>query len=311
MHLAEGTLPLAHAAAGWAVAVPALAWSLAGARSRPGEDGGSGGAARLLPAATSLLFAATLLPLPVPVLGATSHICLTPVLALLLGVRAVVWPTFFVLGLQAVFFAHGGLTTLGANTVSLGVVGPLVAVGCARALRALRVPAAFAVGVACAVADLAVYVTDAAVLGVALADVVAPTDTVLAVVLGFAPVQVPLAVLEGGLSVALVRLLVRRKGALVPAWLAEVGVRLSLPRGAAGLAILLALLSSGCGYEGIDGTVFGTAAERGGRAPTPSVLDASEGELGLAVSIVLPFVFGFVVGRTWERVGSDDHAPPR
>ena len=29
----------------------------------------------------SLLFAATLLPLPVPVLGATSHICLTPVLA--------------------------------------------------------------------------------------------------------------------------------------------------------------------------------------------------------------------------------------
>ena len=37
--------------------------------------------------------------------------------------------TFFVLLLQALFFAHGGLTTLGVNTLTLGVLGPIVTIG--------------------------------------------------------------------------------------------------------------------------------------------------------------------------------------
>ena len=82
---------------------------------------------------TSLLFAATLLPLPMPVVGATSHICRTPALALVVAARRMVWSTFFVLLLQAVFFAHGGLTTLGINTLTLGLLGPVT-----PALAALR-----------------------------------------------------------------------------------------------------------------------------------------------------------------------------
>ncbi|MBM4367556.1 MAG: energy-coupling factor ABC transporter permease [Deltaproteobacteria bacterium] len=312
MHLAEGTLPLAHAAAGWALAVPPLAWSLAGTRRGSGDpDAAARAASRLLPAATSLLFAATLLPLPVPVLGATSHICLTPVLALLLGVRAVVWPTFFVLGLQALFFAHGGLSTLGVNTLSLGLLGPLAAVGCASVLRIAGAPAAIAVGVACGIADLAVYLGDAAVLGVALADIAAPVDTFSAVALGLAPVQIPLAIVEGVVSVALVRLLVRRKPTLLPSWMADLTVRPPPPGVTGALLVVLALLGSGCNYQGIDGTVFGAAAGRAGQSPTDSVVDLSQGELGLAIGLLLPFTFGFVAGRTWERLGGADHAPPR
>jgi cobalt/nickel transport system permease protein len=311
MHLAEGTLPLRFAAIGWVVALPFLGWSLASTRRRDGADEALGGTPALLPAATSLLFAATLLPLPVPVVGATSHICLTPVLALLLGVRPLIWPTFFVLLLQALFFAHGGLTTLGVNAVSLGVVGPVVAVVLAWGLRGLGAPWPLSVGLACGLADLAVYVVDAGVLALALADVTPPITVFWAILLGFAPVQLPLALVEGAVSVALVRALVRRRPGLLPPWLSQPSPRVSASGVGAALLVLLTLTSSGCVYEGIDATVFGAVAERSGRPPTESLIDLSGGELGLAVSVSLPFVFGFLAGRAWERLGRQEDEQPR
>jgi cobalt/nickel transport system permease protein len=302
MHLAEGTLPLSHAAVGWALALPAVAWSLRGI--------GQGPTPGLLPASTALLFAATLLPLPVPVLGATSHICLTPLLGLLLGTRAVVWPTFFVLALQAVFFAHGGLTTLGVNVLTLGLLAPIVATTTWNTLRAARAPFWLALGSACALADLAVYVADAAVLAVALADAAPPQATFLAVVLGFAPVQLPLAVLEGATSVALVRMLAQRRPRLLPTWAVHAAEE-PIPWKPAARAVVMAVGLGGCGYEGIDGSVFGVVAEQAGRAPRPSAIDASDGELGLAMGLLIPFVFGVAAGRAWERSREGDDAPSR
>ena len=71
MHLAEGVLPLSHAIGWSALAAPALAWSLRGEQRRRRDEPSSSVA---MAGATSLLFAGTLLPLPVPVVGATSHI---------------------------------------------------------------------------------------------------------------------------------------------------------------------------------------------------------------------------------------------
>jgi len=313
MHLAEGTLPPLHAAVGWAVAIPLVAWSLGGLRSGTAEVDEDRPDSRraLLPAATSLLFAATLLPIPIPVVGATSHLCLTPLLGLLLGARAVIWPTFFVLLVQALFFAHGGLTTLGTNTVSLGVIGPLAAIGLFRLLRGLKIHVKFAVATACVVGDLAVYFGDAAILAIALAEAAPPLVTFGAIAMGFAPVQVPLAVLEGWLGVTLVRRLSRRRAAAVPESMhfdADASLRL---RANGTLVNFLSVgVLVGCEATGIDESVFGTIAERGGRAPTDVLLDLSGGELGLAMSVLLPFVFGFVVGRTWERMGQRDHDIP-
>lgn len=309
MHLAEGTLPLAHAAAWTAVAIPLLSWSLAGER-RVTQDAPR---SPLVAGATSLLFAATLLPLPVPVVGATSHVCLTPVLALLLGPRRLVWPTFFVLLLQALFFAHGGLTTLGANTVTLGVVGPLAALILAAIGRALGLPPLWAVGVACGLAELAVYVMDAGILAAAL-PTPSPVRTFGLVAAGFAPVQVPLAVLEGVVSFGLVRTLQRRRPDLLPAWLqphTHAGGAGGAQLVTLGLLFLAAGMSSGCGYEGIDGTVFGAIATEAGLAPTAPLLDGSEGEVGLAMTILVLFTFGFAAGRSYERVLGGAHAPPR
>ena len=130
------------------------------------------------------------------------------------------------------------------------------------------------------------------------------------VLLGFAPVQVPLAVLEAVASVGIVRLLAKRRSDLLPDSLR------ALPsvsaRGACIMVLLLAIGLSGCGYEGIDGTVFGAAAEKAGRPPAESIVDLSQGEIGLALSILILFGLGFIAGRWWERVlGGRRDALPR
>ena len=302
MHLAEGVLPLSQAA-GWSlVAAAALGWSLRGEQRARQEETSS----VIMSGATSLLFAATLIPLPVPVVGATSHICLTPVLALVVGTRRIVWATFFVLLLQAVFFAHGGLTTLGVNTLTLGFMGPVATVALWSLLRRLGAQGTVGLGLACGLGGLLVYVVDAVVLAAALSDTAQPMVTFTGVVMGFAPVQVPLAVLEAAVSVGIVRLLSERRPDLLPESLHALG-RATLA-GASTLALLLVIGLSGCTYEGIDGSVFGAVAEAAGKPPTDSLVDLSQGELGLAMSIVVLFGLGFVAGRSWEQaqLGSDD-----
>ena len=310
MHLAEGVLPLGQALLWSAVAAPVLAWSLRGERHPSGEQAELAEQTTLVAGATSLLFAVTLLPLPVPVVGATSHICLTPLLAILIGLRRIVWPTFFVLLLQALFFAHGGLTTLGINLLTLGVVGPLVALAVAGVGRRVGMPPLAVIGIACATADLAVYVVDAAALAAGLAASIPPARTFTAVVLGFAPIQVPLAMLEAAISIGLVRLLARRRADLLPAWLrsARCTAR-DRSKQVVLLAVTIMVLVSGCRYEGIDASVFGAAAAAAGRPPLASMLDFSVGELGLAMSIIVLFCCGFVAGRTYERLLRRDQAP--
>lgn len=260
--------------------------------------------------ATSLLFAGTLLPLPVPVVGATSHICLTPILALIVGVRRIVWPTFFVLLLHAVFFAHGGLTTLGINTLTLGFLGPSVTVALWSLCRRVGAGGALGLAIACGLGDLSVYVADAVVLAAALIEVTAPATTFGAVLLGFAPVQVPLAILDGVVSVGMARLLSTRRPDLVPGSLRA--LRAGVASGAHALLLLLMVGLTGCSYEGIDGTVFGETAEASGQAPKDSLLDLSQGEVGLAMSILILFGMGFLAGRSWDRLlGGGGDAPPR
>ena len=301
MHLAEGMLPMEQAALFSAAAIPALAWSVRGeqvARSREGSS------PVLMAGVTSLLFAATLLPLPVPIAGATSHVCLTPVLALVVGVRRVLWPTFFVLLLQAVFFAHGGLTTLGVNTLTLGLAGPAVTVGLWSLMRRLGATHALGLGLACGLGSLSVYVADALVLALALSDLAEPLATFTGVLLGFSPVQIPLAVLEGFASVGIVQALASRRPSLLPEPLRLLR-KSPAPISSVGLLLIVATLS-GCDYEGIDGSVFGAAAEHAGRVPTDSLLDLSQGELGLAMTIIILFGLGFISGRSWERLGRED-----
>jgi cobalt/nickel transport system permease protein len=296
MHIAEGILPLAHAAAGWAAAVPALAWS--GTWIASGTTDERRRRRSVASMATALIFAATFLPIPVPVAGVTSHVCATPLLALVLGPRAVVVPTSLSLAVQALFLGHGGITTLGANIVTLGVVGPFLAWGLARALRTLGVPTFAAVFLACALGDLGVYLADAGILGIALSATTAFERTFVAILLGFLPVQVPLALLEGAVSAAALRFLARRRAHLVPAWIQPHRA----PAQLAMLMLAMGMLGTGCSRElqGADEAVLGQIATQAGRAPKPW-FDPGR-ELVLTGACIGCFTAGLVVGLGWSRI---------
>ena len=306
MHLAEGILPASHALGWTGAAVPLLVWSLRGEQKSQSEDPRS---SIVIAGTTSLLFAATMLPLPVPVVGATSHLCLTPILSLVVGLRRIFWPTFFVVLLQAMLFGHGGLTTLGVNSVVLGLIGPAITIGLWRTLKGVGVPESMSLGVACGLGALSIYVADALVLAAALSDLAEPSATFMTVVVGFAPVQLPLMVVEAIVSVAIIRMLVSRRPGILPISLRNV------PR--ASLVSLLTLMSfvviglGGCGYQPVDESVFDKTAEQLGRPPIENLIQLGQGRFTdyfFGISFVVAL---FIAWRCWRRLarGADDALP--
>lgn len=194
MHISEGILPAKWAALWFAVAVPFVGWGVWRINRQRAVD----------PAYISLLgifgaavFVFSCFPLPVPVAGSTSHPAGTGLSAILLGGPASVVVAAISLLLQALFLAHGGLTTLGGNIVSMGVLGSfggLAAFKLGRCCRANLFWSGFAAGVA---ADLLTYFGTAAEMALALHG-----DTPLWTVLGqiylaFMPTQIPISILEG------------------------------------------------------------------------------------------------------------------
>ena len=96
------------------------------------------------------VFIISCMPIPVPSAGTCSHPCGTGLAAILIGPTLTVVVTSVALLLQALFLAHGGLTTLGADIVSMGLAGAFVGYGVFHFLRRLGVSwliAAFLAGV--------------------------------------------------------------------------------------------------------------------------------------------------------------------
>ncbi len=109
MHIADGVLPMSSLAVGWAGTVAATALTLK--KLSPEE----------LPKAavmTAAFFVASLVHVP---LGPTSvHLLLNGLVGIVLGPAA--FPAILVgLVLQALLFQHGGLLSLGANALMLGL----------------------------------------------------------------------------------------------------------------------------------------------------------------------------------------------
>jgi cobalt/nickel transport system permease protein len=102
---------------------------------------------------------------------------------------------------QAILLAHGGLTTLGANTFSMAVVGPFAAFGVYWLLKKLKAPASLSVFAAAFVGDLLTYVVTSVQLAAAFPDPGGGFTVSAVKFLGvFAVTQIPLAVWEGLLT---------------------------------------------------------------------------------------------------------------
>src|SRR5204863_5093200 len=120
MHLAEGILPLGWAAAWWLAALPFVAFALAILRRRAVHETFYKPFVAMVAA---VVFLISCMPVPVPTAGTCSHPCGTGLAAILIGPFMTVLITVVALLLQALFLAHGGLTTLGADVVSMGIAG--------------------------------------------------------------------------------------------------------------------------------------------------------------------------------------------
>jgi len=204
MHIMEGFLPVTHAL-GWSIAaLPPIGWGLRCVRKLLSERpearlvlGASGG------------FAFVLSALKLPSLsGSCSHPTGMGLGAVLFGPAVMSVLGFVVLLFQALLLAHGGITTLGANTFAMAVVGSYVAAGVYRACSFLRVPFSGSVFLAASLADMATYLVTALQLAWAFPDSVAGFYGAALKFLGvFAFTQLPLAIIEGLLTVVVMNLL--------------------------------------------------------------------------------------------------------
>lgn len=101
-----------------------------------------------------------------------------------------------------ILLAHGGLTTLGANTFSMAVVGPLVAFATYKIVKKANGPQWLAVFLAAALGDLLTYVTTSIQLALAFPAETGGFIASLVKFMGiFAVTQIPLAISEGILTV--------------------------------------------------------------------------------------------------------------
>lgn len=204
MHIMEGYLPPVHAVVWGVVCLPFLLWGLLSMKKITSEHRK---AILLLAMVGAYAFVLSALKIP-SVTGSSSHPTGTGLGAVLFGAPVMSILGIIVLLFQAILLAHGGLTTLGANTFSMAIAGPFVSMGVYHLLDKARVSKPVCVGVACALGDLFTYIVTSIQLGLAHPSA---TGGVMASVLEFmgifAITQIPLALVEGILSAVVFMLL--------------------------------------------------------------------------------------------------------
>lgn len=206
MHIAEGFLPPVQAAAWTVVAAPFV---VHGARCVVREVRANPEAKLLLGAAGAFTFVLSAIKLP-SVTGSSSHPTGTGLGAVLFRPPVMAFLGVVVLLFQALLLAHGGLTTLGANTFSMAVVGPWVGYAGYRLATGLGGSLAVAIFSAMFLADLSTYCVTSLQLALAFPDPASGVLGAAAKFLGiFAVTQIPLAVAEGLLGVLVMRALVK------------------------------------------------------------------------------------------------------
>ncbi len=208
MHISEGILPLPWSLLWFAAAAPFVMYGIYRFKRLAQVDLSVKPLAGLLAA---VVFILSCLPVPVPTAGTCSHPCGTGISAILVGPSVSVLIAAVALLIQALFLAHGGLSTLGADIVSMGVAGSLAGCAVFRLARFGRVKLAVAGFLAGFFADWATYLTTSVELasGIRGSEAFIPLFWKLA--LAFVPTQLPLAVLEGAMTSGMVILLLKKR----------------------------------------------------------------------------------------------------
>jgi cobalt/nickel transport system permease protein len=212
MHIAEGILPANWAAIWYVIAAVFVFIGIRMIRKRTKEVKGL---VPLLGLTGAAIFLISVFPIPVPVSGSCSHPCGTPLGAILVGPFISTVLGAIALLIQALFLAHGGISTWGANIVSMALVGSFVGFGAFTLFRRFNAPifvAAFAAGL---FGDWATYATTSFELASALHGAGSLWNMFGAIAVAFAPTQLPLGILEGLFTGGAVTLVYQRRPELL------------------------------------------------------------------------------------------------
>ena len=202
MHISEGFLPLTHCVAWGAASLPAAVVSV---RAIAKELDKKRENRVLLAASAAFLFTLSAMRLP-SITGSSSHPTGTAVGTYLFGPSAMPALALITLVFQALLLAHGGLTTLGANLFSLGVVGPWAMWIVLRLLLRLKWSRDRSIFFSTVVGDLATYVTTACQLALAYPSAHGGYAASFLKFIGvFLITQIPISIAEGLLTVVLLR----------------------------------------------------------------------------------------------------------
>jgi len=194
MHIMEGFLPLQWCIVWWIIALPCLMFGIYQLKKLVDLDRE---ALPLLGVTGGFIFILSSLKLP-SVTGSCSHPTGTGLSTISFGPWITSVICMIVLLFQSLFLAHGGLSVLGANIVSMGIVGPLVGYGIYRLLRDTPVNIYITVFLVSALADMFTYVTTSLELALAYPAETGGVVSSFILFMGiFALTQVPLAIVEG------------------------------------------------------------------------------------------------------------------
>jgi cobalt/nickel transport system permease protein len=169
----------------------------------------------ILAVAGAFIFVLSSLKVP-SVTGSCSHPTGTGVSAIMFGPAITAVLGTIVLIFQALFLAHGGITTLGANIFSMGIVGPVVSYLIYKAGMKAKINFYFIVFLAAAFGDWATYIVTSMELAFAfpaegLLNSVGFFSSFSKFLEVFAITHVPLAIIEGAVSALLFKYVIEVK----------------------------------------------------------------------------------------------------
>jgi cobalt/nickel transport system permease protein len=208
MHIAEGFLPIKWAIFWSMIMLPLFFYGLKKVNDVLKVDSKN----KLLIGVIAA-FAFTLSSLKMPsVMGSSSHPTGVGLGAILFGPGVMIIVSIVVLLFQTLLLAHGGITTLGANSFSMGFVGPVISFMVFKLFKTWKLSDRISVFFAASLGNLATYLVTSLQLALAYPD---ETSGILGSFAKFAGVfalsQLPIAIVEGFLTVIIFNYVIQAK----------------------------------------------------------------------------------------------------
>jgi cobalt/nickel transport system permease protein len=198
MHIMEGFLPWQWCLFWYLVSLPVVAYGVIKIKKITDENPES---KPLLAVSGAFMFVLSSLKLP-SVTGSSSHPTGNGLGAVLFGPAVTSVLAAITLVFQALLLAHGGLTTLGANIFSMGIVGPFAAWLIYKSCKKVGLSLSVGVFFAAFSGDLLTYVTTATQLSLAF-PIPTFSGALIKFMMIFAYTQLPLSIAEGLLTVVI------------------------------------------------------------------------------------------------------------